>query len=85
VTVALEMFGQDDETTTALYQAARQHSPVSMMFQLGHASGQLFGLYMKSLVPDVPEFDDGEKRLRWKFRETRAQGTADDEIIVAFG
>jgi hypothetical protein len=55
------------------------------MFQLGHSAWQLFGLHMKSLVPDVPEFDDGEKRLRWKFRETRAQGTSDDEIIVAFG
>jgi hypothetical protein len=85
VTVGLELFGQDDEVTTALYQAARQHSPVSMMFQLGHSAGQLFGLHMKSLVPDVPEFDDGDKRLRWKFRDTRAQGTADDEIVVAFG
>jgi hypothetical protein len=85
VSVSLELFGQDDEVTTALYQAARQHSPVSMMFQLGHSAWQLFGLHMKSLVPDVPEFDDGEKRLRWKFRETRAQGTSDDEIIVAFG
>lgn len=85
VSVSLELFGQDDEATTALYQAARQHSPVSMMFQLGHASGQLMGVHMKSLVPDVPEFDDGERRLRWRFRETRAQGTADDELIVAFG
>lgn len=85
VTVSLELFGQDDEATTALYQAARQHSPISMMFQLGHHTGQLMGIHMKSLIPDVPEFDDAEKRLRWKFRETRAQGTADDEIIVAFG
>lgn len=85
VIVSLELFGQDDDATTALYQAARQQSPVSMMFQLGQTAGQLMGLHMKSLVPDVPEFDDTEKRLRWKFRETRAQGTADDEIIVAFG
>lgn len=85
VFVTLELFGQDDEATTALYQAARQQSPISLMFQLGHTGGQLFGVHLKSLVPDVPEFDDGDKRLRWKFRETKAQGTADDEIVVAFG
>ena len=55
------------------------------MFQLGQDSGQLFGLYMKSVVPEVPEFDDSETRLQWKFRSCRAQGTLDDEFIVAFG
>jgi hypothetical protein len=40
---------------------------------------------MKSVVPEVPEFDDAETRLQWKFTENRAQGTADDELVVAFG
>ena len=31
------------------------------------------------------EFDDKENRLQWKFRASRAQGTIDDEIYVAFG
>jgi hypothetical protein len=43
------------------------------------------GIYLKSMVPDVPQFDDSEKRLKWTFRDARAQGTADDEIVVAFG
>jgi hypothetical protein len=30
-------------------------------------------------------FDDSEARLKWKFNDTRAQGTADDEVMVAFG
>jgi hypothetical protein len=47
--------------------------------------GQLMGIYLKSLVPSVPEFDDSDKRLQWKFTDTRAQGTAEDEIVVAFG
>jgi hypothetical protein len=85
VLVTLELFGQDDAATVALYQAARQHSPLSMMFQLGQVNGQLLGIYMKSLVPDVPVFDDTDSRLRWKFTDTRAQGTIDDEIVVAFG
>ena len=85
VTMTLELFSQDDSASTALYQAARQQSPVSVMFQLGQIGGQLMGVYLKSLVPDVPEFDDSDKRLKWRFRDTRAQGTSDDEIVVAFG
>jgi hypothetical protein len=85
VLVTLELFGQDDAATTALYQAARQMSPLSMMFQLGQVNGQLMGIYLKSLVPDVPVFDDTDNRLKWKFSDTRAQGTIDDEVVVAFG
>ncbi|HWC99463.1 MAG TPA: hypothetical protein VG456_22040 [Candidatus Sulfopaludibacter sp.] len=85
VTAAFELFSQDDAATAELYQAARQQSPISVMFQLGEVSGQLMGVYLKSVVPEVPEFDDGKARLQWKFRPSRAQGTADDEIAVAFG
>ena len=85
VMVTLELFGQDDEATTGLYQAARQQSPVSMMFQLGQVPGQLMGIYLQSLVPSVPVFDDSDKRLQWKFSDTRAQGTAENEMMVAFG
>jgi hypothetical protein len=85
VSVTLELFEQDDTATPALYQAARQQSPVGMMFQLGQIPGQLLGIYLKSLVPGVPEFDDSDKRLQWKFGEMRAQGTSEDELVVAFG
>ncbi len=84
VSLALELMGQDDEATTALYQAARQQSPVSVMLQLGQVQGQLVGVWLKSLVPTVPEFDDSDRRLQWKFGDTKAQGTVDDEIVVAF-
>src|SRR5580692_5687635 len=85
VSVTLELFEQDDAATAALYQAARQQSPVGMMFQLGQIPGQLLGIYLKSLVPSVPQFDDSCTRLQWKFSEMRAQGTSEDEIVVAFG
>jgi hypothetical protein len=55
------------------------------MFQLGEAQGQVMGVFLKSVIPEVPEFDDGENRLQWRFRGSRAQGTVDDEIAVAFG
>jgi hypothetical protein len=85
VMLDLELYEQDDAATMGLYQAARQQSPIEVMFQLGEQSHQLVGVYLKSVAPDVPEFDDSEHRLRWRFRESRAQGTVDDEIVVAFG
>ena len=85
VHLEFELFQQDDSATRGLYQAARQQSPIQVMFQLGEQNQQLVGVYLKSVVPDVPEFDDGDARLRWRFRQSRAQGTVDDEIVVAFG
>lgn len=84
VTAAFELFSLDDDATKGLYQAARQQSPIGVMFQLGVATGQVMGVYLKSVLPEVPEFDDGLNRLQWKFRPSRAQGTVDDEIAVAF-
>ena len=85
VTAAIDLFAMDDDTSRSLYQAAVQQSPISVMFQLGEQQGQLMGIYLQSVVPDIPEFDDGETRLQWRFRNARAQGTSDDEIVVAFG
>jgi hypothetical protein len=40
---------------------------------------------MKSVVAEVPGFDDSEKRHQLQFQSCRAQGTSNDEIFVAFG
>jgi hypothetical protein len=85
VNLDFDLYEQDDNASKTLYQAARQQSPVGVMFQLGEQEGQLFGVYLQSLVPEVPSFDDSDARLQWRFRNSRAQGTADDEICVAFG
>ena len=84
VTAEFELYSMDDSATAALYQAARQESPVSVMFQLGTVEGQLMGVHLASVIPEIPEFDDGKPRLQWHFRPSRAQGTVDDEIAVAF-
>ena len=78
------VFEQTDSATAELYQAARQQSPIEAMLQLGMSAGQIFGVYMKNVVPTVPSFLDDQRRLRWEFKEARAQGTLDDEIVVAF-
>jgi hypothetical protein len=84
VSAAFEFYSRDDASTQSLYQAARQQSPISVMFQMGESQGQLVGVYLQSVIPVVPEFDDSKNRLQWKFRSSRAQGTVDDEIAVAF-
>ncbi len=85
VTLDFSIYQQDDTATAALYQAARQRSPIGIMLQLGQQQGQLFGIYMKSVIPEVPEFDDSDKRQQWQFQSCRAQGGMNDEIFVAFG
>ncbi len=85
VSLNFSLFELADEQTAGLYQAARQRSPISVMLQLGETAGQLCGAYMPAMVPSVPQFDDSETRLQWKFENDRAQGTMNDELYIAFG
>lgn len=85
VTVGVSLYALTDEASQTLYQAARQRSPISVTLQLGQQAGQLCGVYLKSVIPEPPEYDDGGRRLKWHFKNCRAQGTIDDEIFVAFG
>ena len=85
VTLDFSLYQVDDVPTQSLYQAARQKSPISVMIQLGQQQGQLFGVYMKSVIPQVPQFEDTETRQQWQFQSSRAQGSVNDEIFVAFG
>ncbi len=78
------IYEQTDLATTELYQAARQQSPIEVMLQLGMSQGQLFGVYLKNVTPAIPSFQDSQRRLQWQFKESRAQGGVDDEIVVAF-
>lgn len=85
VTLNFNLFESVDAQTQGLYQAARQMSPISVMLQLGEQQQQLFGAYMPAMVPQVPQFDDSDTRLQWRFQNDRAQGTVDNELYVAFG
>jgi hypothetical protein len=85
VSMNFSVYQIDDSATPALYQAARQRSPISMMLQLGQQQGELFGIYMSSMIPEIPAFDDSQKRQQWQFQSCRAQGSVNNEIYVAFG
>jgi hypothetical protein len=45
----------------------------------------MMAVFLQSVIPTVPEFNDTQNRLLWQFRPSRAQGTVDNEIQVAFG
>jgi hypothetical protein len=84
VTFDFSLYEQDDQATMELYQAARQQSAIPVMLQLGQSAGQLFGAYMKSVLPEIPEIDDSQRLVQWKVSGSRAQGSSNDELVVAF-
>ena len=84
VTVDLDVLTDCKPETIALYQAAAQRSPISVMFQLGQSEGHLCGVWLNQVIPETPQFEDDEARLRWRLRDSRAQGTGNDELVVAF-
>ena len=75
---------QDDAETSALYAAAKQRNCISAMLQLGQQQGQLMGIYMPNVTPEMPDYVDSDLRLMWTFNNNLAQGAADDEICIAF-
>lgn len=85
VTADFELFEADDAATRSLYAAARSETPISVMFQLGDSAGRILGVWLPAAVPQAPEFDDGDRILAWRFQNSRAQGSANDEVAVAFG
>lgn len=84
VGIRFRLLEQDDEATKGLYAAARSREPISVMLQLGEVPGQLCGIYLPNVVPEVPEFDDRNPRVEWAFGLSQASGTVDDEIRIAF-
>ena len=84
VSSTFKLLAQDDAQTESLYTAAKERSAVSAMLQLGQQQGQLMGIYMSSVTPEIPAYDDTTTRLQWEFKNNLAQGVNDDEIFVAF-
>jgi hypothetical protein len=78
------LLAQDDAQTTALYAAAKARVPIQMMLQLGQCQGQMMGIYMPKVVPELPMYNDSEPRLEWEFQNNLAQGLSNDEIYIAF-
>jgi hypothetical protein len=84
VATTFTLFAQDDQQTTGLYAAAKQRTPVPAMLQLGQQQSQLMAVFMANVTPEVPNYNDSETRLQWAFKNNLAQGTAENEIYIAF-
>ncbi|HSU33370.1 MAG TPA: hypothetical protein VLJ11_19235 [Bryobacteraceae bacterium] len=84
VTSHFTLLAQDDAQTNALYAAARLRNPIAAMLQLGQQQGQLMGIMLPSVMPEVPGYNDSQTRLHWEFKNNRAQGNSDDELYIAF-
>ncbi len=78
------VFAQDDDQTKGLYQAAKSRSLISAMLQLGQQQGELMGIFLPHVTPEIPMFNDSETRLQWEFHNNLAQGASDDELFIAF-
>jgi hypothetical protein len=80
----ISLLAQHDGQSAALYQASRARTPVPAMLQLGQQQGQLLGVYIPNIQPEVPTYNDSEYRLQWDFENNFAQGQVDDELYIAF-
>lgn len=85
VDVEFEVYSTDQSVFAELYQAAQTETPIPLTLQLGDQPGAVAAIHIKTFVPQVPHFDDGETRLLWSFTSSRAQGTGNDDIYFAFG
>jgi hypothetical protein len=83
VSVSFSLFVDDSTTVAELYIAAKQRTPISVMFQLGQQQGQMMGVYLQAVVLEMPHYDDREPRLIWDFKANVAQGTKNDELAIA--
>ncbi len=84
VIAQIALLAQDDAQTVALYAAAKQRRPVPALLQLGQQQGQLMGVYVPNLMPEIPVYNDSQPRLEWQFNNNLAQGVSNDEIFIAF-
>jgi hypothetical protein len=78
------LFAQDDAQTKGLYAAAKLRSPIPAMLQLGQQQGQMMGIFVPNMIPEIPLYNDSETRLMWEFKNNLGQGSSNDEIYVAF-
>ena len=84
VASTFKLLAQDDAQTSGLYAAAKQRSTIGAMLQLGRQQGQIMGIFLPNVTPEIPNYDDSETRLQWTFKNNLAKGTAEDELFIAF-
>lgn len=84
VTAGFSIYAQDNAQSQSLYEAARTRQAIPAMVQFGQQQGEMMGVYLPNVQPEVPLFDGSATRLQWSFQSCRAHGSVDDELYVAF-
>jgi hypothetical protein len=85
VRLSFDLYQKMDEDTQRLYRLGRQQKPMPVMFQLGKRATELCGIYLPSVQPDTPSFNDSDARLGWTFENCQVQGGPEEELVIAFG
>lgn len=83
VTLDLTLFERNDSLSQALYAAAVNNTPVPVMLQVGNQQGGMFGIYLPAVLFAIPDFDDKQARLLWRFQASLALGAENDEVFLA--
>jgi hypothetical protein len=78
------LFAQDDTQTRDLYAAAKERTQIAAVLQLGQKQGQIMGIFLPAVTPEIPSYNDSETRLLWEFKNNLGQGVSNDEAYVAF-
>jgi hypothetical protein len=84
VVTQFSVLAQSDADSAALFQSSRTRTPLPAMLQLGQSQGQLMGIYMPKVMPEMPHYNDNNARLQWDFQGCQAQGANNDELFIAF-
>lgn len=83
VSLDMTLFERNDALSQTLYTNAVNNIPVPVMLQIGNQPGSMFGIYLPAVLFAVPEFEDTQSRLLWRFRSSLALGAENDEIFIA--
>lgn len=83
VTLDMTLFERNDSLSQALYASAANNVPVPVMLQIGNQQGGMFGIYLPAVLFALPDFDDKQARLLWRFQASLALGAENDEIFIA--
>jgi len=85
VDLRFSVLQEDVEGSGQLYAAAKKRTPIPVMIQLGQQASQLMGVYLKSVTPQMPSYDESDSRLQFAFENCLADGLADDELFISIG
>ena len=85
VSFRFSVLQDDTEGSGQLYAAARNRTPIPVMLQLGQQASQLMGVYLRSVTPQVPSYDESDSRLQFVFENCLADGVSDDELFISIG